>query len=104
MPTYEYHCQSCGHRFDVLQKITEEPLTRCPKCHRARLKRLIGAGLGVIFKGSGFYTTDYKRSGANGSSSRKGESKSESKTDGKTTKARRSRRPRRKPKPETKTA
>jgi putative FmdB family regulatory protein len=92
MPTYEYECQACGHRFDVLQKITDEPLTKCPSCHRSRLKRLIGAGLGVIFKGSGFYTTDYKRSGANGSSSRKSESKSdsapdtggESKTEGKT--------------------
>ncbi len=82
MPTYEYECQACGHRFDVLQKITEEPLTRCPRCRKARLKRLIGAGLGVIFKGSGFYTTDYKRSGSNGSSSRKSDAKTESKSEG----------------------
>lgn len=86
MPTYEYQCQACGHRFDILQKITEGPLTRCPKCQRARLKRLIGAGLGVIFKGSGFYSTDNRRGGSNGSSSKsesKGESKKESKTESK---------------------
>ena len=98
MPTYEYLCQSCGHRFDVLQKITDEPLTRCPSCKRAKLKRVIGAGLGVIFKGSGFYTTDYKRSGANGSS-RKSEAKPESKSDDKAASSSES-----KPKAETKTA
>ncbi len=99
MPTYEYECQSCGHRFDVLQKITEEPLTKCPHCHKSRLKRLIGAGLGVIFKGSGFYTTDYKRSGANGSSSRKSDAKTESKSEGKSESSSEP-----KPKAETKTA
>ncbi len=99
MPTYEYECQSCGHRFDVLQKITEEPLTKCPNCRKPRLKRLIGAGLGVIFKGSGFYTTDYKRSGSNGSSSRKSDAKPESKSEGKSEGSTES-----KPKAETKTA
>ncbi len=98
MPTYEYLCQACGHRFDVLQKITDEPLTKCPNCKRAKLKRVIGAGLGVIFKGSGFYTTDYKRSGANGSS-KTSESKSESKTEAKPASSSES-----KPKAETKTA
>ncbi len=82
MPTYEYLCQACGHRFDVLQKITEEPLTRCPKCQRSRLKRLIGTGLGVIFKGSGFYSTDNKRGGSIGPA-KKGESKPETKGDSK---------------------
>ena len=61
MPTYDYECQACGHRFEALQKITDDALTRCPKCQKARLKRLIGAGLGVIFKGSGFYSTDNKK-------------------------------------------
>jgi putative FmdB family regulatory protein len=87
MPTYEYECQNCGHTFDVLQRITEDPLTDCPKCKMPQLKRLIGAGIGIIFKGSGFYTTDYKSSGSSsgsgsdGKSSGKsnGESKSESK-------------------------
>jgi putative FmdB family regulatory protein len=59
MPTYEYECQKCGHRFDRFQKMTDEPLKRCPKC-RAKVKRLLGTGAGLIFKGSGFYQTDYR--------------------------------------------
>lgn len=64
MPTYEYECQACGHAFEALQSITEPKLTRCPKCKKNKLARLIGAGSGVIFKGSGFYETDYKRKDA----------------------------------------
>jgi len=85
MPTYDYECQACGHRFEALQKITDDALTRCPKCQKARLKRLIGAGLGVIFKGSGFYSTDNKRGSAVGSTSsaaKKSEPKTESKSEG----------------------
>ncbi len=82
MPTYDYECQACGHRFEALQRITDDPLIRCPKCQKAKLKRLIGAGLGVIFKGSGFYTTDYKRGSASGPS-KKSEAKSEGKSEGK---------------------
>ncbi|MDD2236067.1 MAG: zinc ribbon domain-containing protein [Kiritimatiellae bacterium] len=59
MPTYEYECQKCGHRFDVFQSITEKPKQRCPKC-RGKVKRLLGAGAGFLFKGSGFYATDYR--------------------------------------------
>ncbi len=59
MPTYEYECQKCGHRFDVFQSITEKPKQRCPKC-RGKIKRLLGAGAGFLFKGSGFYATDYR--------------------------------------------
>ena len=59
MPTYEYECQRCGHRFDLFQRITDAPRQRCPKC-RGRLQRLLGMGAGVIFKGSGFYATDYR--------------------------------------------
>jgi putative FmdB family regulatory protein len=62
MPTYEYECQKCGHRFDEFQSMTAKPLQRCPKC-RGKLKRLIGAGAGLLFKGSGFYTTDYRKPG-----------------------------------------
>jgi len=74
MPTYEYECTRCGHRFEEFQSITAEPLKECPKCTGA-VKRLIGAGIGIIFKGSGFYTTDYKKSsaavgGSDGSKSR----------------------------------
>jgi putative FmdB family regulatory protein len=60
MPTYEYECTSCKHNFEAFQKITDKPLTHCPKCNK-KVKRLISAGAGVIFKGSGFYATDYKK-------------------------------------------
>lgn len=60
MPTYEYECKGCGHTFEVFQKITANPLRSCPKCKRRKIKRLIGAGAGFIFKGSGFYQTDYR--------------------------------------------
>jgi putative FmdB family regulatory protein len=62
MPTYEYECQKCGHRFEKFQSMTAKPLQRCPKC-RGKLKRLIGAGAGLLFKGSGFYATDYRKPG-----------------------------------------
>ena len=61
MPTYEYECTKCKHIFEEFQKITDKPLQRCPKC-RGRLRRLISGGVGLIFKGSGFYITDYKKS------------------------------------------
>ncbi len=59
MPTYDYKCLDCGHSFEHFQRITEESLKVCPICN-GNLKRLIGAGLGPIFKGTGFYQTDYK--------------------------------------------
>jgi len=61
MPTYEYECQACGHTFDELQTMGDAKLTKCPKCHKNKLARLIGSGSGMIFKGSGFYETDYKK-------------------------------------------
>ena len=61
MPTYEYECESCGHSLEILQSIKDKKLTKCPKCGKAKLRRLIGTGSGIIFKGSGFYETDYKR-------------------------------------------
>jgi putative FmdB family regulatory protein len=60
MPTYEYVCSKCGHHFEKFQSMRDEPLKRCPKCSKAALKRLVGGGAGLIFKGSGFYITDYK--------------------------------------------
>jgi putative FmdB family regulatory protein len=63
MPTYEYVCDSCGHRLEKFQSITASPLRKCPACGENKLKRLIGAGAGVIFKGSGFYETDYRSEG-----------------------------------------
>lgn len=59
MPTYEYECEKCGHRFELFQSMSEEPRKRCPKC-RGKVRRLIGTGAGMIFKGSGFYVTDYR--------------------------------------------
>lgn len=61
MPTYEYVCDACEHRFELFQTFSERVRRKCPACGRTRLRRLIGAGSGIIFKGSGFYETDYKR-------------------------------------------
>jgi putative FmdB family regulatory protein len=60
MPTYEYVCEACGHQFEKFQSIKAEPSRLCPKCGKKKLRRLIGAGAGIIFKGSGFYCTDYR--------------------------------------------
>jgi putative FmdB family regulatory protein len=60
MPTYEYQCDACAHNFDELQSFSDQPLKKCPKCGKSKLRRIIGAGAGVIFKGSGFYQTDYR--------------------------------------------
>ena len=60
MPTYEYQCQDCGHKVEYFQPMSEPPRTVCPRC-QGRLSRLISGGVGLIFKGSGFYITDYKR-------------------------------------------
>ncbi|MBM3985271.1 MAG: zinc ribbon domain-containing protein [Planctomycetes bacterium] len=64
MPTYDYACARCGHRFEAFHGMTEPVLRRCPECGRETLERLIGSGAGVLFKGSGFYETDYKRPAA----------------------------------------
>ena len=60
MPTYEYICENCDHRFEQLQSINAKLLRKCPKCGKSSLKRLIGTGACLIFKGSGFYATDYR--------------------------------------------
>ena len=60
MPTYEYECPKCGHAFELFQSMRDEPLKKCPKCKKNGVKRLVGGGAGLIFKGSGFYITDYK--------------------------------------------
>ncbi len=63
MPTYEYECDACRHRFEQFQSITANPLRKCPECGRQKLRRLIGIGGAVIFKGGGFYETDYRSEG-----------------------------------------
>jgi len=89
MPTYDYECDACDHKFELYQSISAEPEKTCPKCKKKKLRRLIGTGGAVMFKGSGFYQTDYrsesyKKSAASDSKSSgsstesKGEAKSES--------------------------
>ena len=63
MPTYEYTCKGCGHHFDASQPMTAKLLKKCPQCGAGKLYRHIGTGGGIIFKGSGFYATDYRKGG-----------------------------------------
>lgn len=79
MPTYDYQCDACGHKFEEFQSITAEMLTKCPECKKKKLRRLFGTGAAVMFKGSGFYQTDYrsesyKKGAANDSSGGEGKS------------------------------
>lgn len=66
MPTYEYACTSCGHAFERFESITAKPNKSCPQCKKKKAERQISAGGGLLFKGSGFYITDYKKSGSGG--------------------------------------
>lgn len=79
MPTYEYECQACGERMEAFQSITEGPLRKCPSCGALKLRRLIGAGSALIFKGSGFYITDYRSESYNKGKASESGSKSDSK-------------------------
>lgn len=60
MPTYDYRCDACGHEFELFQNITASPIRKCPECRRLKLRRLFGTGAAIVFKGSGFYQTDYR--------------------------------------------
>lgn len=60
MPTYDYVCDACDHKFELLQSIKDEPIKKCPECRKLKLRRLFGTGAAIIFKGSGFYQTDYR--------------------------------------------
>ena len=75
MPTYEYACPKCGHEFEQFQSMRDEPLKKCPKCKKTGVKRLVGGGAGLIFKGTGFYITDYKNTRPGGSEPKAAESK-----------------------------
>ncbi len=66
MPTYEYQCKECGFRFERFQSIAAEPVKVCPQCHKETVQRLVSGGAGLIFKGSGFYITDYARKNSSG--------------------------------------
>lgn len=85
MPTYEYVCPKCGYEFEQFQSMNDAPLKKCPKCKKAGVKRLVGGGAGLIFKGSGFYITDYKKK--TGTKEGGGETKTETKSDTKPTEA-----------------
>lgn len=60
MPTYEYQCDACDHNFDEFQAMSDPPLKKCPKCKKSKLRRIFGTGAAILFKGSGFYQTDYR--------------------------------------------
>ncbi len=60
MPTYDYICEACEHKFELMQSIKADPIKQCPQCKKKKLRRLIGPGAAIVFKGSGFYTTDYR--------------------------------------------
>ena len=93
MPTYDYLCEACDHKFELFQSITESVKKKCPQCKKPKLRRLFGTGAAIMFKGSGFYITDYRSEGykkrasedkpasTNGSTESKsaGETKTESK-------------------------
>jgi putative FmdB family regulatory protein len=93
MPTYDYECKACHHRWEMFQSIKAEPDKKCPACGKKQAQRVIGPGAGIIFKGSGFYQTDYRSSAykkaaeadkkASEGTSSKSETKTESKTESK---------------------
>jgi putative FmdB family regulatory protein len=68
VPTYEYLCDACEHRFELLQRMSDPAVRKCPKCRKLKVRRLISGGAGLIFKGSGFYITDYRNKRGGGSS------------------------------------
>ena len=78
MPTYEYVCAACEHRFEDFEAMSAKPQVKCPACGKRKLRRLFGTGAGIIFKGSGFYETDYKKK-----TGTKPEARPEAKTDSK---------------------
>jgi putative FmdB family regulatory protein len=108
MPTYEYECKACGHAFETMHGMTAPVLRKCPECAKLKLVRLISGGAGVIFKGSGFYETDYKakRGGAadkDGAAKKSEEpAKSEAKSDAKPAETKSDAKPAEKPKKDAK--
>lgn len=86
MPTYEYVCAACEHEFDEFQSMSAKPLRKCPECGKLKLERKIGLGAGVIFKGGGFYETDYRSEGYKKAAEAEKKSASESNGKGETAK------------------
>ena len=83
MPTYDYECDACDHKFELFQSIMADPEKKCPKCKKMKLRRLIGTGAAVVFKGTGFYQTDYRSDSYKKSAASDSKNSSESKTDSK---------------------
>jgi len=87
MPTYDYQCDACGHEFELFQGINEATKKKCPACKKMKLRRLFGTGAALMFKGSGFYGTDYRsesyKKGAEADKKASGETSSDAKSDGK---------------------
>ena len=85
MPTYDYECDACGHEMELFQSITEDPVKKCPECNKKKLRRLFGTGAAIVFKGSGFYQTDYRsesyKKGEKAAKDAKSDAKSDSKKD-----------------------
>src|SRR5262245_56048765 len=88
MPTYDYECDACEHKFEEFQSMSDKPLKKCPACKKPKLRRLLGTGAAIIFKGSGFYQTDYRsesyKSAAKAEESSKSAASSKSDTSSKT--------------------
>ena len=83
MPTYEYACTACEHEFEAFHSITADPIRLCPECGEQKVERLISGGAGLIFKGSGFYITDYRSDGYKEAAKKDKEASKEKKSDGK---------------------
>ena len=81
MPTYDYECDACGHEMELFQRISEDPLKKCPECKKNKLRRLFGTGAAIVFKGSGFYETDYRSDSYKKGAEMAKDSKSDSKSD-----------------------
>ena len=83
MPTYDYRCKACGHQFELFQSMSESVKRKCPTCRELSLERLIGAGAGILFKGDGFYQTDYRsKSYKDGAKQENDKGKGDSKSEG----------------------
>ena len=102
MPTYEYVCNNCQHEFEQFQSMKARPIRKCPECGKLSLQRLIGAGAGIIFKGSGFYQTDYRSEGYKKDAESEKKTNSKDTTKKKTETKAKDSKPSEKPKPDTK--
>jgi len=83
MPTYDYQCDACQHQFEEFQSMKDEPLKKCPQCKKSKLRRLFGTGAALLFKGDGFYITDYRSESYKSAAKKEAEAGKPAATDGK---------------------